>query len=75
VASADPATLIAIRGGLHAIVPVGTLSTAGASGTQKRKTTRGHKAETTNAIVNSPIAVSNTLWHQRAITVSISNLL
>jgi hypothetical protein len=38
-------------------------------------TVRDHMDETTNAIVSSPIAVSNTLWHQRAIMLSISNFL
>jgi hypothetical protein len=44
-------------------------------GTDIEEAFAGHIAETTNAIVNSPIAVSNTLWHQRAITLSISSLL
>jgi hypothetical protein len=41
----------------------------------RRKGTAAHIAETTKAIVSSPIAVSNTLWHQRAIMLSISSLL
>jgi hypothetical protein len=32
-------------------------------------------AENTNAMVNSPMAASNTLWHQRAVRLSMINLL
>jgi hypothetical protein len=34
-----------------------------------------HRAETTNAIVSSPMAASSTLWHQRAVRLSMFYLL
>jgi hypothetical protein len=34
----------------------------------------GYMAEKTNAMVNSPMAASRTLWHQRAVRLSMNDL-